>query len=65
MIKLAANWCLQDFSALLNQQLIHPAEAKVDAENFAELIKLIASGKISGSAANRCLKLCLMPAETE
>ncbi len=57
MIKLAANWCLQDFSALLNQQLIHPADAKVDAENFAELIKLIVSGKISSSAAKQVFKV--------
>jgi aspartyl-tRNA(Asn)/glutamyl-tRNA(Gln) amidotransferase subunit B len=57
MIKLAANWCLQDFSALLNQQLINPADAKVDAENFAELIKLIVSGKISSSAAKQVFKV--------
>ncbi|MFA5990640.1 MAG: Asp-tRNA(Asn)/Glu-tRNA(Gln) amidotransferase subunit GatB [Candidatus Doudnabacteria bacterium] len=57
MIKLAANWCLQDFSALLNQQLIHPADSRVDAENFAELIKLIVSGKISSSAAKQVFKV--------
>ena len=57
MIKLAANWCLQDFSASLNQQNLNPADSKVDAENFAELIKLILSGKISNSAAKQVFKV--------
>lgn len=57
LIKSAANWCLQDFSALLNQQLINPADSRVDAENFAELIKLIVSGKISSSAAKQVFKV--------
>ncbi|MBI5530313.1 MAG: Asp-tRNA(Asn)/Glu-tRNA(Gln) amidotransferase subunit GatB [Candidatus Doudnabacteria bacterium] len=57
MIKLAANWCLQDFSALLNQQLINPSDSVVTAENFSELIKLIVSGKISSSAAKQVFKV--------
>jgi aspartyl-tRNA(Asn)/glutamyl-tRNA(Gln) amidotransferase subunit B len=56
LIKLAANWCLQDFSALLNADLANPLESKVSAENMAELVKLIDSGKISGSAAKSVFK---------
>lgn len=57
LIKMAANWCLQDFSALLNQDLKNPTESQVDSENFAELIKLIVQGKISGSAAKSVFKV--------
>ncbi|HEX3095825.1 MAG TPA: Asp-tRNA(Asn)/Glu-tRNA(Gln) amidotransferase subunit GatB [Patescibacteria group bacterium] len=56
LIKLASNWCLQDFSALLNAELANPLEAKVSAENMAELVKLIDSGKISSSAAKPVFK---------
>ena len=56
LIKQSANWCLQDFSALLNAGLINPLESKVSAENMAELVKLIDSGKISGSAAKQVFK---------
>ena len=51
LIKMAANWCLQDFSALLNQDLKSPLDSRVGPEDFAELVKLIVQGKISGSAA--------------
>ncbi|MEZ4179945.1 MAG: Asp-tRNA(Asn)/Glu-tRNA(Gln) amidotransferase subunit GatB [Candidatus Doudnabacteria bacterium] len=51
LIKLVANWCLQEFSAKLNSEGLLPEEAKVTPENFAELVMLIDSGKISGSAA--------------
>jgi aspartyl-tRNA(Asn)/glutamyl-tRNA(Gln) amidotransferase subunit B len=57
LIKLASNWCLQDFSALLNSQLMNPFDSKVSAENMAELVKLIDSGKISGSAAKQVFKV--------
>jgi aspartyl-tRNA(Asn)/glutamyl-tRNA(Gln) amidotransferase subunit B len=57
LIKQAANWCLQDFSAALNQKLINPDDAPVTAENFAELLKLIQQGKISGSAAKTVFKV--------
>lgn len=57
LIKLAANWCLQDFSALLNTDLANPLESRVSAENMAELVKLIDSGKISGSAAKQVFKV--------
>lgn len=52
-IKMAANWCLQDFSALLNAAKIAPADSNVNADNLAELIKLIEQGKISVSAAKQ------------
>src|SRR5690606_3431810 len=56
LIKAAANWCLQDFSALLNADLANPLESKVSAENMAELVKLIDAGKISSSAAKQVFK---------
>ena len=56
LFKAAANWCLQDFSALLNAELANPLESKVSAENMAELVKLIDAGKISGSAAKQVFK---------
>lgn len=57
LVKAAANWCLQDFSALLNAELANPLESKVSAENMAELVKLIDIGKISGSAAKQVFKV--------
>lgn len=57
LIKQAANWCLQDFSALLNTDLANPLGSKISAENMAELVKLIDSGKISGSAAKQVFKV--------
>ena len=57
LIKTAANWCLQDFSALLNAEHKNPDEALVTAENMAELVKLIEQGKISGSAAKQVFKV--------
>ncbi|HEX3099898.1 MAG TPA: Asp-tRNA(Asn)/Glu-tRNA(Gln) amidotransferase subunit GatB [Patescibacteria group bacterium] len=57
LIKQAANWCLQDFSALLNAVYQNPLESKVSAENMAELVKLIDAGKISGSAAKQVFKV--------
>lgn len=57
LIKLAANWCLQDFSALLNAELANPLESRVTPENLAELVKLIDAGKISGSAAKQVFKM--------
>ncbi len=56
LIKSAANWCLQDFSALLNAQLANPLESRISAENMAELVKLIDNGKISSSAAKQVFK---------
>lgn len=57
LIKLAANWCLQDFSALLNAELANPLESRVTPENMAELVKLIDNGKISSSAAKQVFKV--------
>ncbi len=56
LIKQAANWCLQDFSALLNASQMNPMEAHVTPENFAEMVKLIDAGKISSSAAKTVFK---------
>jgi len=56
LLKQAANWCLQDFSAALNASNINPADSRITAENFAELLKLIQQGKISVSAAKQVFK---------
>lgn len=56
LLKQAANWCLQDFSALLNADKKAPLDARVTAENLAELITLIDMGKISNSAAKQVFK---------
>jgi aspartyl-tRNA(Asn)/glutamyl-tRNA(Gln) amidotransferase subunit B len=50
-LKLAANWILGQFSALLNEQNLSPRDSKVTPENFAELIKLIGQGKVSQLSA--------------
>jgi aspartyl-tRNA(Asn)/glutamyl-tRNA(Gln) amidotransferase subunit B len=57
LIKSAANWCLQDFSAALNKEFKNPGDVPVTAENLAELVKLISQGKISGSAAKTVFKV--------
>lgn len=57
LIKSATNWCLQDFSALLNANKISPQDSKVTAENLAEMITLIDDGKISNSAAKQVFKV--------
>ena len=59
LVKLAANWCLQDFSAALNSTHIAPADSRVTAENLAELVKLIDSGVISSAAAKQVFKKML------
>jgi aspartyl-tRNA(Asn)/glutamyl-tRNA(Gln) amidotransferase subunit B len=57
LIKSAANWCLQDFSAMLNAQSQSPTDSRVTPENVAELVKLIDSGAISSSAAKQVFKV--------
>jgi aspartyl-tRNA(Asn)/glutamyl-tRNA(Gln) amidotransferase subunit B len=57
LIKAAANWCLQDFSASLNSAKINPEESRVTPENLAELVKLIDDGSISTSAAKQVFKV--------
>ncbi|MBP9686766.1 MAG: hypothetical protein KBD66_03125, partial [Candidatus Doudnabacteria bacterium] len=56
LIKLAVNWCLQDFSALLNAAHQQPADSRITPENLAEMIKLLDSGKISSAAAKQVFK---------
>jgi aspartyl-tRNA(Asn)/glutamyl-tRNA(Gln) amidotransferase subunit B len=50
-LRLASKWILGQFLALLNEKGVRPNESKVTAENFAELIKLIAIGKVSQLSA--------------
>lgn len=57
LVKLAANWVIQELTALLNSsEVSSPQESRVTPENFAELVKLISEGKISGSAGKQVLK---------
>ncbi len=56
LIKSVANWCLQDFSAMLNVEHKNPDESLVTPENLAELVKLIDDGKISSSAAKQVFR---------
>jgi aspartyl-tRNA(Asn)/glutamyl-tRNA(Gln) amidotransferase subunit B len=53
LIKMAANWCLQDCSALLNAAKLQPHDSEVKPENLAGLIKLIDQGKISITAGKQ------------
>lgn len=57
LLKIAANWCLQDFSAMLNSSSLSPQDSTITSENFAELLTLIQKGKISGSAAKQVFKV--------
>ncbi|HEX5430278.1 MAG TPA: Asp-tRNA(Asn)/Glu-tRNA(Gln) amidotransferase subunit GatB [Patescibacteria group bacterium] len=47
LVKLAANWTIGQFLALLNEHGTLPVDSKITQENFAELIKLIGQGKVS------------------
>ena len=47
----AANWVMGDLSALLKQEGKEIEESPISAENLGELLKLIASGKLSGKLA--------------
>ncbi|HYC79559.1 MAG TPA: Asp-tRNA(Asn)/Glu-tRNA(Gln) amidotransferase subunit GatB [Candidatus Binatia bacterium] len=50
-VKLAANWCIGQFLSLLNENKQLPNESKITAENFAELLKLIGTNKVSQLSA--------------
>jgi len=57
VVKQAANWCLQDFSAALNSAKLNPGDSRVTPQSLAELVKLIQQGKISSSAAKSVFKV--------
>lgn len=50
-MKMVINWCLGQYSALINQSGVSPESSKITPENFAELIKLIGMSKVSQLAA--------------
>jgi aspartyl-tRNA(Asn)/glutamyl-tRNA(Gln) amidotransferase subunit B len=50
-VKLAINWCTVQYSALLNESGLQAENSKITAENFAELLKLIGTGKVSQLSA--------------
>ncbi len=53
--KLAANWVLSELLYLLNQAKKEIAGSPVPAKNLAELIQMIAAGKISGKMGKEIL----------
>ena len=55
LAKAAANWCIQDFSALLNSKHENPEQSKITAEHLAHLIRLVLDSTISSSAAKQVL----------
>lgn len=57
LVKQVANWCLQDFSALLNSQYKQPSDSFVTPENLSEMILLLDQGKISSAAAKQVFKV--------
>lgn len=59
LIKLAANWCLQDLSAILKTTGQNPDETHATADNIAELILMIDKGTVSTTAAKQVFKVML------
>ncbi len=55
--KLACNWIVGDFQALLKAANVLPQDSRVTAENLAELIKMIDRGEISATAGKRVLQI--------
>lgn len=54
--KVVSNWMMGDFSRLLNAQQIEVTDSKVTPAQFAELLKLIDQGTISGKIAKTVLE---------
>ncbi|MDP2932535.1 MAG: Asp-tRNA(Asn)/Glu-tRNA(Gln) amidotransferase subunit GatB, partial [bacterium] len=52
-IKEAANWCVGIFTELTNAHGLAASQTKITAENFAELMKMIAHGEVSKTAAKQ------------
>ena len=55
--KLASNWVSGDLQALLKAADIAPNESKINAENLAELIKMIDKGEVSTTGAKKVLQI--------
>ncbi len=53
--KLAANWVLSELSYLLNEANREIIESPVNAANLAELLRMIASGSVSGKMGKEIL----------
>jgi aspartyl-tRNA(Asn)/glutamyl-tRNA(Gln) amidotransferase subunit B len=49
--KMAVNWVMGDLMAMLNAEDLEIGESPVSAENLGLLVKLIASGELSGKLA--------------
>ena len=54
--KQASNWISGDLRALLNETGTHISDSRVTPEHMKELIELVASGKVSRSAARTALE---------
>lgn len=59
LVKLSANWCLQDLSAHLKVTGQSPDETFATATNTAELILMIDKGTVSTTAAKQVFKVML------
>ena len=53
--KLASNWIIGDYQALLKVSDVTPKESRVKAENLAELIKMVSRGEVSTTAGKKVL----------
>jgi aspartyl-tRNA(Asn)/glutamyl-tRNA(Gln) amidotransferase subunit B len=60
----AANWVMGDLSALLKQEEKEIEESPVSAENLGGLLKLIASGRLSGKLAKEIFPKMAASGET-
>ena len=56
MAKLCANWMCGDFSALLNTHKCEAADSKISEVDFAELMRAISDGIVSGKIAKTVLE---------
>ena len=55
--KLAANWTMGEYLAHLKAAGLEPGQGHLTAERLAALVRLVADGTISGSAAKEVLRL--------
>jgi aspartyl-tRNA(Asn)/glutamyl-tRNA(Gln) amidotransferase subunit B len=55
--KLAANWAMGEYSAHLNAAGLSPGHGHVTAQRLAALLRLVADGAVSGTAAKQVFAL--------
>ncbi len=57
--KLAANWTMGEYAAHLNATGLEPGHGHVTAERLAALLRLVADGTVSGTAAKQAFALMI------